>query len=81
MVTPGKAPQPRPLAGAMVIVHAGGADGDELARQATGADGTFEFTLAPGTYTLTAQQWQAMPQTVTVKPGEYVTVTLEIAAG
>jgi hypothetical protein len=52
-VPPDPACAERPVGGAVLVVT--GADGSELARTTSGADGTFSIDLAPGAYRLTAE--------------------------
>jgi hypothetical protein len=65
---------PRPDAGVAVAVFGG-----ELERSiVTRADssGTFAFDLPPGTYEVVHVKNAGSPQMVTIRPGEYVKVTL-----
>ncbi len=51
-----------------------------MARTKADPSGAFRVDLSPGTYTLIEVSGAAVSQTVTVEPGEYVTVTLTIDA-
>ncbi len=78
---------------ALVMVHRGNANGKVVAKVRPDAAGAFRFDLAPGTYTLV--QWgpgsvaasisvynapsAPVSKTVTVEPGQYAKVTLEVS--
>jgi hypothetical protein len=59
-----------------VYAHKGGVDGPVAARVLADRAGKFRIDLSPGTYTLVQMAPAAQPKTVTVRPGEYVHVTL-----
>ena len=66
--------------GMTVAVHEGDLHGEIVATATADSSAAFKVDLPPGTYTLIMISDGAMPQTVTVEPGKYVTVTLWIAA-
>jgi hypothetical protein len=70
----------RPEPGIRVAVYLGGFDGQLVARTKADAQGKFSVALEPGRYTLVQISEGAVPETVTVPPGEYVRVKLFIAA-
>jgi len=66
--------------GVTVAVHEGDLHGETVATTTADSSAAFKVDLRPGTYTLMMISDGAMPQTITVEPGKYVTVTLWIAA-
>jgi hypothetical protein len=81
LIEGGPAPgNPRPEPGATVAVHKGGLHGTIVARTKASPSGAFKISLSPGKYTLVEVSDAAVPRTVTVKPGKYVTVVLTIQA-
>jgi len=66
--------------GITVAVHGGDLHGEIVATTTADSSAAFKVDLPPGTYTLIEVSDGAIPQTVTVEPGKYVTVTLWIAA-
>jgi Prealbumin-like fold domain len=80
-------PNTRPLAGAIITVQPAGG-GQEIARQATDANGQFQIALNPGTYLIVPLPPQpgaflprGTPQTVTVPAGAFVNVTVQYDTG
>jgi len=71
---------PRPQPGITVLVHEGGRQGNIVAKVIADSSGAFKVDLPPGTYTLHEDSNAAVPQTITVEPGRYATVTLMIEA-
>jgi hypothetical protein len=72
-VPPDPACAERPVAGAVLVFT--GADGTEVARATSAADGTFTIELAPGAYQLTAQPVEGLmgtpaPMDVEVEAGQ-----------
>jgi len=81
MLEGGPAPgSPHPEPGISVVVHEGDLHGAVVARIKADPSGAFKVDLPPGTYTLIELSDAAVPQTVTVEPGRYVTVILMIEA-
>jgi hypothetical protein len=81
MIAGGPAPgSPRPEPGVAIVVHEGDLHGTIVARTKADPSGAFKVDLSPGAYTLIEGSDAAQPQTVTVEPGKYVTVTLTIDA-
>jgi hypothetical protein len=81
MIAGGPAPgSPRPEPGVAIAVHEGNLHGTIVARTKADPSGAFKVDLSPGTYTLIETSDAAVSQTVTVKPGKYVSVTLTIDA-
>jgi hypothetical protein len=81
LIEGGPAPgNPRPEPGVTVAVHKGGLHGTIVARTKASPSGAFKISLSPGNYTLVEISDAAVPRTVTVKPGKYVTVVLMIEA-
>ena len=81
LIEGGPAPgNPRPEPGVTVAVHKGGLHGTIVARTKASPSGAFKISLSPGKYTLVEVSDAAVPRTVTVKPGKYVTVVLTIQA-
>lgn len=83
-VPPGPACAPRPVAGATIVVRAGG--GNEVARATTLEDGSFFVEVPPGTYQLEPQAVEglmgtAAVQTVTVVDGSATPVQLDYDTG
>ena len=77
---------PRPVAGAVLVVKASGGSAAEVARSTTDASGMYRFTLAPGAYTLDPQPVQglmgtARPAPVTVANGSLQVVPVEYDTG
>ena len=70
-------PRPGPFG---IMVHKGDLNGAVIAKGKSDLSGHFEFKLPPGTYTLVQVSDAARPQTITVEPGKYVTITLTIEA-
>jgi hypothetical protein len=70
---------PRPVPHTSILVRRGGFTGRVAAKTTTDASGAFRVALPPGTYTVFEFDKFA-PQTVTVEPGNYVTVTLMLLA-
>lgn len=80
MISGGPDPgSPAPMPHITVLVRKGGFSGRVVAKTRADASGAFRVALPPGTYTLFEEDKYA-PQTVTVEPGHYVTVTLMIEA-
>lgn len=71
---------PRPMPGVTVAVHEGGLHGPIVARVKADATGAFKVDLPPGAYTLIEVSDAAVPQTVRVEAGQYVTANLVIEA-
>ena len=72
----------RPVPGAVVIVR--DANGTEVARATTGADGTYAIALGPGSYTVEAQPVEGLmgtpaPQPVEVPAGTAQPVQVDLA--
>ena len=80
MIEGGPTAGPRPEPGITVTVHEGDLHGAIVARTKADASGAFRVDLPPGIYALIEDSSAAVPQTVTVAPGRYVTVTLTIQA-
>lgn len=83
-VPPDPACAPRPVAGATVVIRDG--SGSEVARTATGADGSFFVELPAGEYDVQPQPAEgllgtAASQTVTVVEGAAATVQLDYDTG
>jgi hypothetical protein len=70
----------RPEPGTRIAVYLGGPDGRLVARTKADAHGKFSVALKPGRYLLVQISDGAVPETVTVPPGQYVRVKLFIAA-
>ena len=69
---------PRPFPG-VIAVHEADLSGRIVAKVRADSTGAFKVDLVPGTYTL-RQMMSGPPRTVTVRPGQYVTVALLIQA-
>jgi len=81
MLAGGPAPgSARPLPGITVAVHEDDRHGKIVATAKTDTSGAFEVDLPPGTYTLILVSDGAVPETVTLEPGDDTTVTLYIQA-
>lgn len=81
MIAGGPAPgSPRPEPGVAIVVHKGDLHGKIVARTTAASSGAFKVDLSPGTYTLVEVSGAAVSRTVTVEPGTYVAVTLQIDA-
>jgi hypothetical protein len=81
LIAGGPAPgSPRPEPGVAIVVHRGDLHGTVVARTTADPSGRFKVDLPPGRYTLTEVSGAAVSQTVVVKAGDYVAVTLQIDA-
>jgi hypothetical protein len=81
LIAGGPAPgSPRPEPGVAIVVHKGDLHGRIVARTTAASSGAFKVDLSPGTYTLIEVSGAAVSRTVTVEPGTYVAVTLQIDA-
>ena len=74
---PPGSPRPEPVT---IAVHKGNLQSAIVARTKASPTGAFRIGLSPGNYTLVEISDAAVPRTVTVKPGKYVTVALTIQA-
>ena len=74
-------PGPHPRTGATVEAHAGGPAGTVVATTKTDSAGRFRLDLPAGTYVLVETGTYGMrpaPETVTVEPSTYATVTMTL---
>jgi hypothetical protein len=80
MIVAGLSTTPARQPGCTIAVHRGNLRGELIARTEADSTGAFKIDLAPGTYTLVQVFGGAVPKTVTVQPGQYITVKLVIQA-
>jgi hypothetical protein len=81
MIAGGPAPgSARPEPAVAIVVHKGDLHGAVVTRTTADPSGRFKVDLPPGRYTLTEVSGAAVSQTVVVKAGDYVAVTLQIDA-